>query len=156
DGIGDACDPHYCLVVDPSNPNACLDPNAAFQVSAGGSIVLKHGEKLRLPAFANRTRPVSYSWTVLSRPAGSSAAVQHPVGTYNTWRHGEALYSDASGVSPSEPDADGDYTIQLTAKLVLQDDLYPAVQQSTAALTVKVQPAASSSGGCTALPLGAP
>ena len=42
------------MVIDPSNPNACLDPNAAFAVSAGGSIALKRGEALRLPLFANR------------------------------------------------------------------------------------------------------
>jgi len=156
DGIGDACDPRYCLVVDPSNPNACLDPNSAFQVSAGGSITLKHGEQLRLPAFANRTVPMAYSWTVLNRPSGSSAAVNNPEGTYSIFRHWEAAYSDSAGVATFKPDSDGDYTIQLTAKLVLPDSLYPAVRQSTAALTVKVQPAASASGGCTALPLGAP
>jgi len=156
DGIGDACDPRYCLVVDPSNPNACLDPNSAFQVSAGGSITLKHGEQLRLPAFANRTVPMAYSWTVLNRPSGSSAAVNNPEGTYSIFRHWEAAYSDSAGVATFKPDSDGDYTIQLTAKLVLPDSLYPGVKQSTAALTVKVQPAASASGGCTALPLGAP
>ena len=156
DGIGDACDPRYCLVVDPSNPNACLDPNSAFQVSAGGSIVLKHGEQLRLPAFANRTVPMAYSWTVLNRPSGSSAAVNNPEGTYSIFRHWQATYSDSAGVATFKPDSDGDYTIQLTAHLVLPDSLYPGVKQSTAALTVKVQPAASASGGCTALPLGAP
>ena len=79
DGIGDACDPRYCMVVDPSNPNACLDPNAAFAVSAGGSITLKRGEALRLPLFADRNNVgISYSWTVSARPAGSSAAVKTP------------------------------------------------------------------------------
>jgi hypothetical protein len=156
DGIGDACDSRYCLVVDPSNPNACLDPNSAFQASAGGSITLKHNEQLRLPAFFNRTDPTSFSWTVVNRPAGSSAAVVNPEGVFSIFRHWQAMYSDASGVSTFTPDQDGTYTIQLTANLILPDSLYPNVRQSTAALTVKVQPAAASSGGCTALPLGAP
>ena len=61
----------YCVVIDPSNPNACLDPNAAFAVSAGGSITLKRGEALRLPLFANRNNVgISYTWTVAARPAG--------------------------------------------------------------------------------------
>jgi hypothetical protein len=156
DGIGDACDSRYCLVVDPSNPNACLDPNSAFQVSAGGSITLKHGDKLRLPGFLNRTVPTRYSWTVASRPAGSSAAVVNPEGVWDIFRHWQAGYSDAFHVATFEPDAEGTYSIQLTANLVVPDTMYPAVSQSTAALTVKVLPAANSSGGCTALPLGAP
>jgi hypothetical protein len=82
--------------------------------------------------------------------------VVNPQGVFSIFRHWQAMYSDSSGVSTFTPDADGDYTIQLTANLILPDTLYPNVRQSTAALTVKVQPAAASSGGCTALPLGAP
>ncbi len=158
DGVGDACDPRYCVVIDPSNPNACLDPNAAFAVSAGGSIALKHGEALRLPLFANRNNVgISYSWTVTTRPSGSSAAVQNPVGVASVSRHWSYAYPDSVGRPIFTPDADGEYSIQLTARMVTPDARYPGVQQSTAALTVKVQPGAQSSGGgCTALPLGAP
>ncbi|HUM10124.1 MAG TPA: thrombospondin type 3 repeat-containing protein, partial [Myxococcaceae bacterium] len=157
DGVGDVCDPKYCVVVDPSNPNACLDPNAAFAVSAGGSITLKRGEALRLPLFANRNNVgISYSWTVTTRPSGSSAAVQNPVGIASVSRHWSYAYPDNVGKPIFRPDSEGDYTLQLTAKMVTPDARYPGVQQSTAALTVKVQPGASASGGCTALPLGAP
>ncbi len=157
DGVGDVCDPRYCVVVDPSNPNACLDPNAAFAVSAGGSITLKRGEALRLPLFANRNNVgISYSWTVSARPSGSSAAVQNPIGVASVSRHWSYAYPDAVGKPIFTPDAEGEFTLQLTAKMVTPDARYPGVSQSTAALTVKVQPSASASGGCTALPLGAP
>jgi len=157
DGVGDACDPRYCVVVDPSNPNACLDPNAAFAVSAGGSITLKRGEALRLPLFANRNNVgISYSWTVSARPAGSSAAVQNPIGVASVSRHWSYAYADSVGKPTFTPDSEGDYTIQLTAKMVTPDARYPGVSQSTAALTVKVQPSSSNGSGCTALPFGAP
>jgi len=157
DGVGDACDSRYCVVIDPSNPNACLDPNAAFAVSAGGSITLKRGEALRLPLFANRNGVgISYTWTVAKRPAGSSAAVQNPIGVASISRHWSYAYADNIGKPIFTPDSEGEYTIQLAAKMVTPDPRYPGVQTSTAALTVKVQPSASASGGCTALPLGAP
>ena len=157
DGKGDVCDAKYCVVVDPSNPDACLDPNAAFAVSAGGSITLKRGEALRLPLFANRNNVgISYTWTVTQRPSGSSAAVQNPIGVASVSRHWSYAYADTVGKPVFKPDADGEFTLQLAAKMVTPDARYPGVGTSTAALTVKVQPGAQASGGCTALPLGAP
>jgi thrombospondin type 3 repeat protein len=156
DGVGDACDPRYCVVVDPSNPNACLDPNAAFQVSAGGSITLKHGETVRLAMFGNRNNAaLTYAWTVTARPDGSQAAVLNPEGSANNSRHWAYMYPDNVKPPTFTPDTDGTYTLQLAARMVSPDTRYPGVQQSTAALTVKVQ-GNSSGGGCTALPLGAP
>ena len=37
DGVGDACDAQYCVVVDPTNPDDCLDPKRPFTVTAAGS-----------------------------------------------------------------------------------------------------------------------
>jgi hypothetical protein len=157
DGIGDACDPRYCVVVDPSNPNACLDPNAAFAVSGGGKVALKHGTPFRLPLFANRNNvAITYTWTVTKRPAGSTVTVKNPIGAVSSSRHWLYAYSDNSGKPIFEPDVDGDYELQLVAKMVTPDARYPGVQQAQAALTVSVQPGASASSGCTALPLGAP
>ena len=122
DGVGDVCDSKYCVVVDPSKPNACLDPTAAFAVSAGGSITLKHGEALRLPLFANRNDVgISYTWTVAARPSGSSAAVSNPIGVASVSRHWAYAYPDNIGKPVFTPDADGDYTIQLVAKMVTPD-----------------------------------
>jgi len=157
DGIGDACDPVYCAVVDPSNPSACLDPNAAFTVSAGGSITLKTGEALRLPLFANRNNVgISYTWTVTKRPGGSSAAVQNPIGVASVSRHWSYAYADSVGKPIFTPDAEGDFELQLSAKMVTPDPRYPGVGTSVAALKVSVQNSSQASGGCTALPLGAP
>jgi hypothetical protein len=155
DGVGDACDARYCVVVDPSNPNACLDPNAAFAVSAGGSIALTKGETLRLPLFANRNNVgIQYAWTVSKRPNGSSAAVQNPEGVVSVSRHWAYAYTDNTGKPLFTPDSDGEYTIQLTATMATPDSRYPGVRTASAALSVKVQSAGAS--GCTALPLGAP
>ena len=71
-------------------------------------------------------------------------------------RHWAYAYPDGVGKPIFTPDAEGEYSIQLAATMVTPDPRYPGVRSSTAALTVKVQGAAQSSGGCTALPLGAP
>ena len=156
DGIGDACDPRYCVVVDPSNPNACLDPNAAFQVSAGGSIDIKLGESVRLPFFANRNNAaLTYQWTVVSAPDGAQNAINNPLGAVNNSRHWQYAYADNVKPPTITPDVAGNWVVQLTARMVSPDARYPGVQQSTAALTIKVASSGSSSG-CTALPLGAP
>ena len=157
DGVGDACDPRYCVVIDPSNPNACLDPNAAFAVSAGGSITLKRGEALRLPLFANRNNVgISYSWTVSARPAGSSAAVNNPIGVASVSRHWGYAYADSVG----KPDLHPRLGRRLHHPAHREDGdsgrPLPRGEQSTAALTVKVQPSSSNGSGCTALPFGAP
>jgi Thrombospondin type 3 repeat len=154
DGIGDACDPYYCVVVDPSNPAACLDPNHAFTVSAGGSITINRTDKLRPPVFSNRVGAVQYSWTVVNRPAGSSATVQNPQGLMDAWRHTLGAYADGK-VASFTPDGTGQFTLRLTATLLTPDPAYPDVQTSHADLLVTVKDAGSSSG-CTALPLGAP
>jgi hypothetical protein len=65
DGLGDLCDAKYCVVIDPANKEDCLDPNSAFRVHAGGTIILKAGENFRLPIFANRNgAAIEYTWTV--------------------------------------------------------------------------------------------
>ena len=100
----------------PANPNACLDPNAAFAVSAGGSISLNRGEALRLPLFANRNNVgIQYTWTVSKRPNGSSAAVQNPEGVVSVSRHWSYAYPDTSASRSSPLTCDGEYTLQLTA-----------------------------------------
>ena len=158
DGVGDVCDSRYCVVVDPSDPNACLDPNGAFAVSGGGHVSLRHGTPFRLPLFANRNSvAISYTWTVTKRPAGSSVTVKNPIGVASVSRHWLYAYSDNVGKPVFEPDADGDYELQLVAKMVTPDARYPGVQQSSAALTVTVQPGPSTgASSCAALPLGAP
>ena len=112
---------------------------------------------LRLPLFANRNNVgISYSWTVSRRPAGSSATVNNPIGVASVSRHWSYAYPDNVGKPIFTPDSEGEFEIQLGAKMVTPDARYPGVQQSIAALTVTVQPGPQASGGCTAFPLGAP
>ena len=153
DGVGDACDTHYCVVIDPTHPEDCLDPKASFKVSGGGSLTLKKGEKVRLPLFANRNgAAIEYTWTVLSRPGGSRAAVEHPNGAVTMSRHWQYAYVDGS-VPTFTADVDGDYDLQVHAKLAFPDRVYPDRVESTSGLKLNV----GVTGGafnCASLPAG--
>jgi hypothetical protein len=140
DGSGDLCDARYCVVVDANNPDACLDPKLPFQVSGGGFVSLKRGEKFRLPLFANRNgAAIEYKWTVLSRPAGSTAPIENPTGAVTMSRHWQYAYQDGS-VPTFTADVDGDYVLQLSAKLAFADRAYPSSDTSTAELKLKADP----------------
>jgi hypothetical protein len=155
DGIGDACDSFYCVVTDPTDKAACLDPNSAFSVSAGGHMTLNNGEKVRLPLFANRDNAaMNYSWTVTARPGGS-AAINEPNGVASVSRHWEYAYQNGS-VPTFTPDAAGEYTIQLSSTLVFPDRLYPNSNTANATLVLAVGQGTTAASGCTALPFGAP
>lgn len=143
DLVGDVCDARYCVVVDPSNPSDCLDPNGPFRVHGGGTITLQKGEKFRLPLFANRNgQAIEYQWTVTKRPNGSSAPVENPKGAVNMSRHWEYAYLD--GAVPSfTADVDGTYELQLSANLVFADRAYPEAKSSTSALALTAAPDSS-------------
>ncbi len=137
DGLGDVCDAKYCVVVDKNNPADCLDPNGPFRVNAGGSIKLGKGEKLRLPLFANREgKAIEYTYTVSKRPAGSSAAVENPIGVASLSRHWEYAYTDGN-VPTFTADVAGEYSIQLQGKLVVPDRRNPEVRESVSELRVE-------------------
>ena len=118
----------------PRTPNDCLDPSAAFAVNAGGSITLKRGEALRLPLFANRNgAAIQYTWTVTSRPAGSSAAVENPKGAVTVSRHWQYAYVDGH-VPTFTADVDGDYTSSSRPCSPSRTARYPSIGPSTAVL----------------------
>jgi uncharacterized protein (TIGR03382 family) len=149
DGVGDACDARYCVVVDKNNPDDCLDPKGPFAVSGGGQLTLKKGEQVRLPLFANRNgAAIEYTWTVKSRPAGSKAVVENPKGAVTNSRHWEYAYVDGS-VPTFTADADGQYDIQIQAKLAFADRAYPDQRESVSSLKLAVGNNATS---CAALP----
>lgn len=155
DKVGDVCDAHYCVVVDGNNAADCLDPNDAFRVHAGGRVALKRGESFRLPLFANRNgAAIEYVWTVREggRPAGSTAAVINPEGTVSLSRHWQYAYPDGN-VPSFTADVDGEYDIQLQAKLAFPDRAYPANRDSTSSVKLNVD--SKNAGGCTAIPLDA-
>lgn len=161
DLLGDACDSKYCVVVDPNTPNDCLDPNSPFRVSGGGAIMLKRGEKFRLPLFANRNgAAIEYKWTVAKggRPSGSTAAIENPIGAVTLSRHWEYAYTD--GHTPTfTADVDGEYVLQLDANLAFTDRAYPepASQKSTSALKLSATPDGKNGPrSCSAVGLDAP
>ncbi len=155
DGEGDACDAKFCLVIDPSNKADCLDPNGPFKVHGGGAVTLKRGEKFRLPLFANRNgAAMEYVWTVVSRPRGSTAAVENPTGSVTMSRNYAYAYTD-SNVPSFTSDVDGDYDIQLQAKLAFPDRAYPEKRDSVSGLKMTITPdgGANTPSSCNAVPV---
>ncbi|MFT3712494.1 MAG: thrombospondin type 3 repeat-containing protein [Archangium sp.] len=144
DGLGDACDARYCVVIDPNNKEDCLDPNGPFRVHGGGQVTLKAGEKFRLPLFANRQgAAMEYVWTVTQRPAGSKAAIANPMGSVA--KSMRWMYEYGEGQTPSfTADVDGEYALQLQAKLVFADRAYPANRESTSSLRMNALGAGAS------------
>lgn len=154
DGKGDVCDAFYCVVVDGANPEDCLDPKAVFNVSAGGSVMLKRGEKFRLPLFANRnTAAIKYTFTVASRPSGSVAAIENPSAVTSISRHWQYAYTDGN-VPTFTADVDGDYQIQVKGELQFPDRAYPTSSVATSMLKMNVLPE-NKPGSCSAVPMDA-
>ncbi|SEU38040.1 cell-cell cohesion MYXO-CTERM protein MtsC [Stigmatella erecta] len=150
DGVGDVCDTRYCVVVDRNNPDDCLDPRGPFTVSGGGQLSLKKGDNVRLPLFANRNgAAIEYTWTVKQRPSGSKAVIENPTGAVTNSRHWQYAYVD--GHLPSfTADTDGEYDIQVQARLAFADRAYPDQRNSISSLKLSVGGGNASS--CTALP----
>ncbi len=157
DGEGDACDAKFCLVIDPANKSDCLDPNGPFKVHGGGAVTLKRGDKFRLPIFANRNgAAIEYTWTVVSRPTGSRAAVENPTGAVTMSNNFQYAYTDQS-VPSFTSDVDGQYDIQLQAKLAFPDRAYPEKKDSVSALKMTATPdgGANAPTSCNAVPVDA-
>jgi uncharacterized protein (TIGR03382 family) len=150
DGVGDACDTRYCVVVDKNKPDDCLDPKAPFTVSGGGQLSLKKGDKVELPLFANRNgAAIEYTWTVKARPSGSKAVVENPQGAVAYSRHWQ--YDYMKGTEPTfTADADGEYDIQVQARLAFADRAYPDQRESISSLKLSVGSGNASS--CAAIP----
>jgi hypothetical protein len=157
DGEGDVCDAKFCLVINPADKADCLDPNSAFKVHGGGAVTLKRGEKFRLPLFANRNgAAIEYTWTVTKRPQGSTAAVENPTGSVTMSRNYAYAYTD-SNVPSFTSDVDGEYDIQLQAKLAFADRAYPDKRESVSGIKLSATPDGGSGTGatCAAIPLSA-
>ncbi len=149
DGLGDACDAKYCVVLDKANPADCLDPNGPFRVSAGRSISLDRGEKLRIPLFANREgKAIQYTFAVSKRPAGSSATIENAVGVASLSRNWQYAYTDGN-VPTFTADVAGEYQIQLQGRLSVPDRRNPEVRESVSELKVS-SGFLGKEGGCNA------
>jgi hypothetical protein len=106
---------------------------------------------VELPLRANRNSVgMDYKWTVVRRPAGSTAAVDSPQGTVGDSVNFTYKYS---GTPPTfKADVDGDYDLQVDATERLPDRLTATVASSSAGFRVSTLAGA----GCTALPISAP
>lgn len=149
DGIGNVCDSYFCYVVDPAdkaNMDKCLDPKKPFQVSAGQALTVKAGETVRLPLYANRNNlRIDYSWTVKTRPSGSSAAISSPKGTVSSSYNFEFVYPNGQ-VPTFVADQTGDYEFQLAATLGTTDPVYNTTPTATAVTKLTAGDGSSASG----------
>lgn len=155
DGVGDACDTRYCLVMDRSRPDDCLDPKAPFTVSGGGVLKSeKAGVAMRPPLFANRNgAAMEYKWTVVKRPAGSNAVVENPQGAVTLSRDWQYSYVDGS-VPTFVPDEEGEYELQVTARLAFADRVFPDQRASTSNVIVRVGKGSDDGSSCSSVPAG--
>jgi len=165
-GVGNACQTtKFCYVVDRSHPEQCLDPLSSFKVQAGGAagsegtrsvagidLNVTSGEKVIPLVFANRNgAAIQYTWTVLSAPKGSSAAIENPNGSVTTSRDWGYFYPE-NATPAFTPDKDGAYELQLQANLVFTDRAYPTdSKSSTSVLKLTV---GGGSGGCSSTGAG--
>jgi hypothetical protein len=147
DGLGDPCDAKYCYVIDESDKDNCIDPNAQFAVYTL-PMEVKTGVPRRLRLFANRSSvPLRYSWRILERPDGSSSTVRKPRGAAGLSNPFEYFY--VTGNTPLfSADEPGSYTIELTAELVFPDIVNPAWNRRHKTTTTIVASGPSMNGGC--------
>ena len=142
-GIGDACDPGFCLVVDKSKPQDCLDPNRPFAVGAGLDGAVGTGIAVKLPLFANRKNvAIRYSWTVVERPAGATATISNAKGAVSYSSTGFQYYY-LNGHEPVwKPDAPGLWRLRLHGELPFDDKVFPGNAAADRDLLVNVTGAA--------------
>ena len=138
------------------NKDNCLDPKSPFTVAGGGTLKPEVGKRLVLPIFANRNgAAIEYAWTVVSRPAGSKAVVENPTGAVGISRNWEYVYADGQEAAFTA-DVQGEYKLQLSAKLVYADRAYSDVRSSTSDLKLAAGDGTGGAGSCAAVPAAIP
>ncbi|HSA20914.1 MAG TPA: thrombospondin type 3 repeat-containing protein [Myxococcota bacterium] len=137
DGTGNLCDPTFCFVVD--ELGSCLDPSSTFSVYTGADRAVSTGETVPLLFWANRVnRGISYEWSVVERPSGSSATIRHPRGTVSLSTPYQYHYK-ADRMVEFSPDQPGTYTLKLSAQLVFDDDVYPGKRLDDHVMTLTAE-----------------
>lgn len=139
DGLGDACSPRFCLVVDSANKKDCLDPNLPFAVSAGLDGSPMTGLEMKLPLFANRKNvAIRYTWTVAEKPEGASGGISNSKGAV-TYSSTGFQYYYLDGHQPTfTPDVPGKWHLRLHGELVFDDKVFAGVRAADHDLTVNV------------------
>ena len=112
DGKGDeGCDDHYCFVVFGDEAN-CLDPEAGFRAYSP-SVASNTGEVISLRLFMNREHTTAeYIWSVRSRPSGSKATINNPIGSVEESVLFEHIYETMPTFVPDQP---GEYILVVSA-----------------------------------------
>lgn len=164
DGVGDACDKRWCFVVSRQDKDACLDPDGTFQVysptmpmldAAGQPIAEERvptGQPMRLRLFANRTNvAMRYTWTVTSRPQGSSAVVENPQGAVALSTPWEYHYQD-NAVATLTPDLPGKYVLKVAGEQVFADPVNANWPRNAEYLVTINAEGNAVSSGCSAAP----
>ncbi len=147
DGRGDeGCDDHFCYVVYGDEEN-CLDPEAGFRVYSP-NISASTGESVRLRLFMNRKDQENrYTWSVKSRPDGSSASVTNPIG----YSYESTTYEYILERQPTfTPDVAGEYVLVLHVETVFSEGQSDATVQSQHEVSIIANGpnVHSASGGC--------
>jgi MYXO-CTERM domain-containing protein len=133
DGLGDVADPEFCYVFSRANPSACLNPLDTFKVGAVATAIgeaqrVQVGDPVTFLLYANRVDvPIEYSWVVERRPEGSDATIANAAGKVVSSLGGyEYKYQKSGFVAPKlVPDASGEYSVRLEARLVFEDEVFP-------------------------------
>ena len=147
DGRGDeGCDDKYCYVVFGDEEN-CLDPDAGFRVYSP-NIAASTGEIVRLRLFMNRKNQENrYTWSVKTRPGGSSATVNSPIGySYESTTFEYILERQPTFI----PDFPGEYVLVLDVEAVFSEGMSDATVQSQHEVRISVSgaPITGASTGC--------
>ncbi|MBN1656639.1 MAG: thrombospondin type 3 repeat-containing protein [Deltaproteobacteria bacterium] len=113
DEYGDACDDDgYCYVVF-GDYNNCLDPEDFLTVYVP-TLLVNVDKLIRLPFFVNRNNQrLTYEWSVVEAPNGSSATVVAARGTVDSSIRYEYLYPKDE-VASFKPDRVGEYELRIT------------------------------------------
>ncbi|MEM6956221.1 MAG: thrombospondin type 3 repeat-containing protein [Myxococcota bacterium] len=144
DGVGDICDDRFCFVPFGSAAN-CLDPSAALEAFAP-DLLMRTGERFRLPVFVNREAQgdLTYTWTVEEAPAGSSATVGNSRGSLGGAVDFEYDYDGEAAFL--QPDVAGQYRLRLTVTAAVDDLTNEVDRTANYDMTVFADPAAGGNG----------
>lgn len=139
DGVGDACSPRFCLVVDKNHKDQCLDPNLPFAVGAGLDGAPAAGASVSLPLFANRKNvAIRYTWTVVEKPEGATGGISNSRGAV-TYSSSGFQYYYLDGHAPAfRPDVKGPWRLRLHGELVFDDKVFAGVRAADHDLIVNV------------------
>lgn len=133
DGIGDACDKHFCFVVQRQDKGACINPDSTFQIYSPSLPFIEPngavdeelrpltGRPVHLRLFANRQDvALRYTWTVVTRPEGANPIIEYPGGAVSVSDPWEYRYLK-DRVATFTADLPGRYVLKVSAELVFPD-----------------------------------